>query len=115
MPTDKDELDATIEEPLDPSLPICDSHHHLWYNTDNGYTVEDLLQDISGGHHISRTVFVESGLMLREDAAPEMKPVGETEFVRKVTARARRNTGNIPAVGAGIVGFAAPTPGAYGA
>ncbi|OGO08078.1 MAG: amidohydrolase [Chloroflexi bacterium RBG_13_57_8] len=113
MPTDKDELDATIEEPLDPSLPICDAHHHLWYNTDNGYTVEDLLQDISGGHHISRTVFVESGLMLREDAAPEMKPVGETEFVRKVTARARRNTGNIPAVAAGIVGFADLTLGDY--
>jgi hypothetical protein len=53
-------LNQIIEEPLDPSLPICDAHHHLWYSSENDYTVEDLLQDFSGGHNIRRTVFIES-------------------------------------------------------
>ena len=58
-------LNQTIEEPLDPLLPICDPHHHLWYRTENDYPVEAFLGDISGGHRICKTVFVESGLMFR--------------------------------------------------
>ena len=105
-------LNQTIEKPLDPSLPICDAHHHLWYDTDNNYTVEDFLQDISGGHYVCRTVFVESRLMLKKDAPPEIQPVGETEFVEKITARAKGRAGKMPAIAAGIVGFADLTMGA---
>ena len=25
-----DWLALTVEDPLDPDLPICDPHHHLW-------------------------------------------------------------------------------------
>jgi L-fuconolactonase len=114
MPTERQEwLDQTIEEPLDPSLPICDAHHHLWYNNDINYTVEDFLQDISGGHNVCRTVFVESRLMLKKDGPPEMQPVGETEFVRKITTRAKGGSGRMPAIAAGIIGFADLTMGAY--
>ena len=28
--TNHDWLSLTVEEPLDPDLPICDPHHHLW-------------------------------------------------------------------------------------
>jgi L-fuconolactonase len=114
MPTEREEqLDQTVEEPLDPDLPICDAHHHLWYNTDNNYTVEDFLQDVSGGHNVCRTVFVESRLMLKKDSPPEMQPVGETEFVQKITAQLQSSSDQIPAIAAGIVGFADLTMGAY--
>ena len=105
MPVEREEtLSQIVEEPLDPSLPICDAHHHLWYNTDINYTVEDFLLDISGGHNICRTVFVESRLMLKENVPPEMQPVGETEFVCKITSRVKGRNGKILA--SGIVGFA---------
>ena len=28
--TNHDWLALTVEEPLEPELPICDPHHHLW-------------------------------------------------------------------------------------
>ena len=98
-------LNQTIEEPLDPSLPICDPHHHLWYGTENDYPVEVFLKDISGGHRICKTVFVESGLMLNKEASPEMQPVGETEFVRNLPPL-KQETDAVPEIAAGIVGFA---------
>jgi predicted TIM-barrel fold metal-dependent hydrolase len=98
-------LNQTIEEPLDPSLPICDPHHHLWYGTDNDYPVEAFLQDISGGHNVRKTVFVESGLMFSKNAPPEMQPIGETEFVRNLP-RSKQENDTTPEIAAGIVGFA---------
>ena len=58
-------LRMTMEEPIDPELPICDPHHHLWdrparqNRPGNRYLLEELLQDIEGGHNIVQTVFVE--------------------------------------------------------
>jgi L-fuconolactonase len=104
-------LNQTIEEPLEPSMPICDAHHHLWYGTENDYPVEAFLRDISGGHRICKTVFVESSLMFREDASPEMRPVGETEFIRNLPRSEQENDAT-PEIAAGIVGFADLTLGA---
>ena len=97
-------LNRNIETALDPSLPICDSHHHLWYNTDNSYTAEDYLKDVSGGHRVCRTVFVESRMMLSEDAPPEMQPVGETEYVANIIYNQEGES--VPVIATGIVGFA---------
>jgi predicted TIM-barrel fold metal-dependent hydrolase len=99
-------LNQIIEEPLDPLLPICDAHHHLWYSPVNNYTVEDLLQDFSRGHNIRRTIFIESRMMLKQDAPPKMQPVGETEFISEVTSRFLNGTASTPTVAAGIIGFA---------
>jgi L-fuconolactonase len=104
-------LNQTIEEPLEPSMPICDAHHHLWYGTENDYPVEAFLRDISGGHRICKTVFVESNLMFKEDAPPEMQPVGETEFIRNLP-RSKQENDTAPEIAAGIVGFADLTLGA---
>jgi L-fuconolactonase len=98
-------LNQTTEEPLDPPLPICDAHHHLWYRKENDYPVEAFLRDISGGHHIRKTVFVESGLMFKKEASPEMQPVGETEFVRNLSWL-KKESATTPEIAAGIVGFA---------
>jgi len=46
---------------LEPDLPICDAHHHLWLNrghTGFPYTLDDLRADTGTGHNIARTVFV---------------------------------------------------------
>jgi predicted TIM-barrel fold metal-dependent hydrolase len=103
-------LNQTIEEPLDPSLPICDAHHHLWYGTENDYPVEAYLKDISGGHRIRKTVFIESWMMFNKEASPEMQPVGETEFIRNLP-RLKQENDTTPEIAAGIVGFADLTSG----
>lgn len=52
-------LAQTMEEPLEPELPICDPHHHLWDRPDFAvqprYFLEDVLRDTGSGHNIART------------------------------------------------------------
>jgi L-fuconolactonase len=100
----EDWLKLTFEEALEPELQICDPHHHLWYRANHPYNLENLLQDISGGHHITKTVFIESKMMLREQGPEEMKPVGETEYVHRVVSGSNHNSQ--VEVAAGIVGYA---------
>lgn len=76
------------EEPLDPALPIVDSHHHLWVR-DQNYTERELTQDIKGGHNIVATVFCEGHTMYREDGDPALASLGETEYAAACAARAR--------------------------
>jgi L-fuconolactonase len=78
LPIRPDWLELTKEKIIDPEIPICDPHHHLWYDTEIQYTIKDLMQDIDGGHNITKTVFVESQLMLDKSITIEMQPVGET-------------------------------------
>ncbi|MEE8318907.1 MAG: amidohydrolase family protein [Dehalococcoidales bacterium] len=104
-------LGLTLEEPLDPDLPICDPHHHLWDRPDDRYLLEELLRDTGGGHRIVRTVFVECRAGYRKDGPQEMQPVGETEFVAAIAAGNARQPGRMTDVAAGIVGFADLTSG----
>jgi predicted TIM-barrel fold metal-dependent hydrolase len=99
-------LDLTIEKPIEPELPICDPHHHLWDRENNRYLLDDLLQDIKGGHNIIQTVFVECRAMYRKDGPYEMRPVGETEFVQGIAEQSTIKQYAKPAVANGIVGFA---------
>lgn len=72
------------EEALDPELPICDPHHHLWLDTGHTgwpYTLADLHADTGAGHNIVRTVFLECHAEYRTDGPSHMRPIGETEFV----------------------------------
>jgi L-fuconolactonase len=101
----EDWLSLTKEDIIDPDLLICDPHHHLWYDESIKYSVDDFLKDIGGGHRIVKTVFVESRLMLKEDATPDMQPVGETEFVQNIVTQRKSRNEEID-VAAGIVGFA---------
>lgn len=106
-------LNLTHEDPIEPNLPICDPHHHLWDGPgDRGhYLVEDFLRDAGNGHHIVRTVFVECGTHYRAHGPREMRPVGETEFAHSVGARpAKGQYGSID-VAAGIVAYADLTMG----
>src|SRR4051794_4140573 len=72
------------EEALEPELPICDAHHHLWLDeghTGWPYTLDDLHRDTGSGHNILRTVFLECGAQYRTEGPAAFRPVGETEFV----------------------------------
>jgi len=105
-------LALTMEEPIDPELPICDPHHHLWDRPNDRYLLEELLQDIRGGHRIVQTVFVECRSMYKKDGPEEMRPIGETEFVQSIADQVAAGQYGVTAVASGIVSFADLTLGA---
>ena len=90
------------EEVLDPQQPIIDPHHHLW-ERDGGYFLDELLDDITSGHDVRATVFLQCGYGYRSDGPEALRPVGETEFVASV-ARQAAARGLRQQVCAGIVG-----------
>ena len=96
---------TTDEAPLEPGLPICDPHHHLWRRPDNPYLLDDFLRDASGGHRIVSSVAVECGAMYRETGPPELRPVGETEFLEGIAVESSR-TDSGTTVAAAIVAYA---------
>ena len=96
---------TTDEDSLEPGLAICDPHHHLWRRPNNPYLLDDFLRDASGGHRIVSSVAVECGAMYRDGGPPELRPVGETEFLESIAAENSR-AGNDTAVAAAIVAYA---------
>ena len=108
------------EDPIDPDLPICDPHHHLWDHPDDfpedrirvshrhvrHYLLKELLEDTGGFHNILQTVFLECRSMYRKDGPLELRPIGETEFVQGIAAQSASGQYGNTVVAAGIVGFA---------
>lgn len=103
-------LAATVEEPLEPDLPICDPHHHLWdrqtARVAPRYLLDEILADVGGGHHVVSTVFIECGAMYRPDGPEALRPLGETEFVNGVAAMSASGLYGPTRIAAGIVGTA---------
>jgi L-fuconolactonase len=100
------------EEIIDPSLPICDPHHHLWDFGGNRYLLPELLADAGSGHNVERTVFVECTAFYRASGPAEHRVVGETEFVNGAAVMAASGRYGPVAACAGIVGYADLTLGA---
>lgn len=99
-------VSQVVEEALEPGLPICDPHHHLWLDTGHTgwpYALADLHADTGSGHNVIRTVFLECGAEYRTDGPSQLRPVGETEFVR---VQAEASAGSGQAEIAGIIGSA---------
>jgi predicted TIM-barrel fold metal-dependent hydrolase len=99
-------LGQVKEAILEPALPICDPHHHLWDHPGRRYLLEELLADTGSGHHVVATVFVECMSMYRAGGPEAARPVGETEFVNGVAAMSASGRYGTTRVAAGIVGFA---------
>lgn len=104
-------LASTIEPALEPDLPICDAHHHLWDfradSVDPRYVLEDILRDIDGsGHRVASTVFIECGTMYRAGADDARRVLGETEFANGLAAMSASGRYGPTRVAAGIVGTA---------
>ena len=104
--TDRDAwLAQTVEVALEPDLPICDPHHHLWDFQGSLYHIDEFLQDSSGGHLVKKTVFVECLQNYLADGPEELRPVGETHLIQTLAAQSDAR-GDQTRVAAGIVGFA---------
>jgi predicted TIM-barrel fold metal-dependent hydrolase len=107
MTTERDQWLAQVKEDiLEPDLPICDPHHHLWDHPGRRYLIDELIADTGSGHNVTSTVFVECMSMYRADGPAAMRPVGETEFVGGVAAMSRSGQYGPTRVAAGIVSFA---------
>ena len=94
------------EEILEPAQPIVDSHQHLYVRPEIRYLLDDYLADVSTGHDVRASVFVQARAMLRRDGPPELRPVGEVEFVNGVAAMSASGAFGVTRVCAGIVGQA---------
>ncbi|MDA0263244.1 MAG: amidohydrolase family protein [Chloroflexi bacterium] len=88
-PTGNDWLALTTEETLEPEIPICDPHHHFWVHRPEPidyqkYLLPELVADVTSGHNVRSTVFIEVRCEYRQDGPEELKPVGEVEFVQSI-------------------------------
>ncbi|MFI4935936.1 MAG: amidohydrolase family protein [Caulobacterales bacterium] len=117
---------------LEPDLPIVDPHHHLWdrvgladappltaeshpferlMRKSPRYLFHELLADVSSGHNVVATVFLQCGAMYRADGPMALRCVGETEFVNGVAAMSASGIYGPFRACAGIVGQADLTTG----
>lgn len=106
LPLRPDWLATNREEALEPSLPVIDSHHHLYDRPGVRYLLDEFLQDIHSGHNIRATVHLQARSMLRADASPELQPIGETEFLNGVAAMSASGIYGDARICAGIAGYA---------
>ncbi len=80
-----DWLEQVSEDVLEPDMPIFDPHHHLWEHRGlTRYTMDELRADTNDGHNVVGTVFVECTWGYRSVGPPELRSVGETEYVAGV-------------------------------
>lgn len=85
-----DWLAQVAEQVVEPDLPIVDPHHHLWDVESAFYHAPELVADVSAGHHVLATVFVECKAHFDADASPALAPVGETRFAVAQAEEAQR-------------------------
>ena len=112
-----------MEAIIEPELPIVDPHHHLWdlrpvmhLRPATGalfdelirgvplYLFDELRRDLTSGHNVRTTVFLECHAMYRADGPEWLRPVGETEFVNGVAAMSASGIYGPSRACAGIVG-----------
>lgn len=108
---DNDWLALTQEDTLEPDIPICDPHHHMWDRRParipyQKYMLDELYADLNSGHNVRSTVFIEARAMYRIDGPEEMRPVGEMEFVQGMAAAAATGLYGPARAAASIVGHA---------
>jgi L-fuconolactonase len=105
-------LQLTPESALEPELPICDPHHHIWADRHEPaayrrYLLPDLAADIrDSGHNIRSTVFIEVKAFYRATGPEEMRPLGEVEHVSAVADVAASGKHGPTKIAAAIVGHA---------
>ena len=116
---------SASEAVLEPDLPIIDPHHHLWdlramlpmfpeprhrfieTLVDAAlYTFDQFHADVSTGHNIIATVFMECGAFYNAAYGEANKVVGEVEFVNGVAAQSASGLYGDLRLCAGIVGHA---------
>ena len=84
------------EEPLEPELPICDPHHHLWLDAGHTgwpYTLADFHDDTESGHNVVHTVFLECHAEYHTEGPAQLRSVGEVEFVAALAEESAASDG----------------------
>ena len=104
-------LAQTPEETLEPDIPICDPHHHFWVSRPEPahyqqYLLPELIADVSSGHNVRSTVFIEVHCEYRQDGPDEMKPVGEVEYVQAIADDSATGKHGATRAAAAIIGHA---------
>jgi L-fuconolactonase len=119
---------GSLEPILEPELPIIDAHHHLWFHPEAArpdeitpeddevgplrknfsrhprYLFDELLADVTSGHNVRATVYVEVHSMYRRSGPEELRSVGEVEFANGVAAMAESGVFGDAKLCAGIIG-----------
>ena len=101
-------LEFTVIEPvLEPELPICDPHHHLWDKASarlqERYLIDEMLDDI-GSHNVVSTVFIECSAFFKRIGPDDFRCVGETEAVNGIAAMCASGIYGETEIAKGIVG-----------
>jgi L-fuconolactonase len=91
------------EPVLEPELPIVDAHHHFYDRPGWVYLADSYRADVTSGHNVRATVYMQAQTRYRQDGAPELRPVGETAYV---VASTKDMQAGAPKIAAGIVGYA---------
>ena len=104
-------LALTPEAALEPELPICDAHHHVWEHRHEPpayqrYMLPELAADITGGHNVRSTVFIEVRAFYRTDGPAEMRTVGEVEHIEKLAIEGASGKHGQAKIAAAIMGHA---------
>ena len=110
-PGGNDWLAQSPEETLEPEIPICDPHHHFWVSRPEPadyqrYLLPELTADVTSGHNVRSTVFIEVHCEYRTDGPDEMKPVGEVEYVQRIADDSATGQHGITRAAAAIIGHA---------
>lgn len=87
----EDWLAQVHEEIVEPTRRIVDPHHHFFEETTEfpHYDLDKLWAD-TATHHVEQTVYLQCWERYRKHGPEEMMPVGETEWVDSIAARARK-------------------------
>lgn len=91
---------------LQTELPILDCHHHLYGSVcdPHHYRIEDLSEDIGGGHRVIGTIYVEAYDSGWRSSGPEaLRSLGEVEQIVQVARTPVRTAYGQCEVAAGIV------------
>jgi len=105
-------LQLTPETALEPAIPICDPHHHIWAHRHEPpayqrYLLPDLASDIrTSGHDVRSTVFIEVKAFYRANGPEAMQPVGEVEYIDGLADEAVSGKHGPTKIAAAIVGHA---------
>lgn len=92
-------LALTDESVLDPAQPILDAHHHLWDREESRYRTEDFIADVSRGHDVRASIYVQCRTGYRRSGPESLYPLGEVETILEWSAQAPNHP-------VGIVAFA---------
>ncbi len=101
------------EAPLSPGVEIVDPHHHMTYapakdgRPASAFLLPDIVAAIAqSGHKVTATVAVQNYAMYRQDGPPELRSLGEVDFLNGIAAMSASGAFGPVRVAAGIVSHA---------